>query len=152
MLATTAEVQTPNIQQPTKANEVKVETTQTVHETKSNHSNLTKTASSLKGTPYVLGGTSPVGFDCSGFIQYVFNKHGKNLPRTTTDLYQEGQPVSNLQPGDIVFFTTYKNGSFHAGIYLGDRSFIHAGSSTGVTTASLEQPYWSQRYLGAKRF
>lgn len=113
---------------------------------------ITETASSLKGTPYIWGGTSPVGFDCSGFIQYVFKQHGKSTPRTTQDLYQKGQNVSQLKPGDIVFFTTYKSGPSHAGIYLGNRTFIHAGSSTGVTTASLDQAYWSQRYIGAKRF
>ncbi|WP_227936244.1 C40 family peptidase [Alkalihalobacillus deserti] len=154
MLAKTDEIQPTSVQvhQPTKVTEQKRQTTQPVSETKSTLSNLTQTASSLKGTPYVWGGTSPVGFDCSGFIRYVFNKHGKNLPRTTTNLYQKGQAVSNLQPGDIVFFTTYKSGPSHAGIYLGNREFIHAGSSTGVATASLNQSYWSERYLGAKRF
>nr|WP_246879899.1 peptidoglycan-binding protein [Bacillus suaedae] len=115
-------------------------------------SNLITTASSLKGTPYVWGGTTPAGFDCSGFIQYVFNQHGKKLPRTTKELFNQGQPVSTLQAGDIVFFTTYRSGPSHAGIYIGDRQFIHSGSSNGVTHASLDSSYWSKRYLGAKRF
>ncbi|GAE25019.1 hypothetical protein JCM9140_988 [Halalkalibacter wakoensis JCM 9140] len=122
------------------------------NENSTSSSNVIQTATSLKGSPYVWGGTSPAGFDCSGFIQYVFKQHGKSVPRTTSDLYQQGQAVSNLQVGDIVFFTTYRSGPSHAGIYLGNRQFIHVGSSTGVATASLDQSYWSTRYLGAKRF
>lgn len=152
ILANKAKIQPPKVGNHSKKTEIKTDPLPKTSETKVNHSNLIQTASSLKGTPYVWGGTSPVGFDCSGFIQYVFNKHGKSIPRTTSDLYQQGDSVSSLQPGDLVFFTTYKSGPSHAGIYLGDRTFIHAGSSTGVAKASLDQPYWSQRYLGAKRF
>ncbi|MDT8859956.1 peptidoglycan-binding protein [Alkalihalobacillus sp. MEB130] len=121
-------------------------------ETATSHTNVIQTASSLKGTPYLWGGTSPSGFDCSGFIQYVFKQNGKNVPRTTSDLYKQGQSVSNLHAGDLVFFSTYRSGPSHVGIYLGDRQFIHVGSSTGVATASLDQSYWAQRYLGAKRY
>lgn len=123
-----------------------------VEKSVSAHSNLIATASSFKGTPYVWGGTTPAGFDCSGFIQYVFNQYGKKLPRTTKELFNQGQSVSTLQAGDIVFFTTYRSGPSHAGIYIGDRQFIHSGSSNGVTHASLDSSYWSKRYLGAKRF
>lgn len=132
-----------------------VETTEqeaSVEESVSTNSNLITTASSLKGTPYVWGGTTPAGFDCSGFIQYVFNQYGKKLPRTTKELFNQGQSVSTLQAGDIVFFTTYRSGPSHAGIYIGDRQFIHSGSSNGVTHASLDSSYWSKRYLGARRF
>lgn len=121
-------------------------------EAKSDHSSIIDTAESLIGTPYSWGGTTPSGFDCSGFIQYVFNQHNKELPRTTQDLYNQGSDVSSLQIGDIVFFTTYRSGPSHAGIYLGNQQFIHAGSSTGVTISSLDQNYWAERYLGAKRF
>ncbi|MET3504390.1 C40 family peptidase [Halalkalibacter oceani] len=113
---------------------------------------LIQTALSLQGIPYAWGGTSTAGFDCSGFIQYVFRQHNKQLPRTTRELFRSGQSVSQLKTGDLVFFSTAQSGPSHAGIYLGNRQFIHAGSSTGVTVSSLDQPYWSHRYLGGKRF
>ncbi|MEK6454422.1 C40 family peptidase [Caldifermentibacillus hisashii] len=104
------------------------------------------------GTPYVWGGSTPQGFDCSGFLSYVFARNGKSLPRTVETIWNAGQPVSTLQKGDLVFFETYKTGPSHAGIYLGNRQFLHAGSSTGVTISSLDNSYWSPRYLGAKRY
>ncbi|MFA9455479.1 peptidoglycan-binding protein [Halalkalibacter sp. APA_J-10(15)] len=119
---------------------------------RNHHSDVIDTAHSLIGTPYSWGGTTTAGFDCSGFIQYVFEKHHISVPRTTNDLYNEGASVSSLQVGDIVFFTTYRSGPSHAGIYIGDQQFIHAGSSTGVTISSLDQNYWSERYIGAKRY
>nr|WP_283246013.1 cell wall-binding repeat-containing protein [Bacillus suaedae] len=112
------------------------------------------TANSLIGTPYRWGGTSPSGFDCSGFMSYVFNKAGVSLPRTTIDQYKAGTFVSktDLQPGDAVFFkNTYRQGISHAGIYVGDNHFIHA-SSSGVVKTSLNNPYWSPKYHGAKRY
>lgn len=113
--------------------------------------NLIADASELVGVPYVWGGTTTSGFDCSGFIQYVFKKNGVNLPRTAAQQYNAGSSVSSPQVGDIVFFETYKSGPSHNGIYIGNNQFIHAGSSTGVTIANLNNSYWSQRYLGAKR-
>ncbi|MCM3538833.1 peptidoglycan-binding protein [Priestia endophytica] len=110
-------------------------------------------AKSLRGVPYVWGGTSTSGFDCSGFIQYVFNKAGgPSLPRTVAAMYDRGTSVSSPKVGDLVFFETYKPGASHAGIYLGNSQFIHAGSSTGVTISSLHNTYWAPRYLGAKTY
>jgi cell wall-associated NlpC family hydrolase len=106
------------------------------------------------GTKYKYGGTTPKGFDCSGFIGYTFKKAtGKTLPRTAAGIYTKGKAVSKskLQKGDIVFFTTYKKGASHAGIYIGNNQFIHASSSKGVSIASLNNSYWKPRFIGAKR-
>ncbi|MBE8955725.1 MAG: C40 family peptidase [Quinella sp. 2Q5] len=105
------------------------------------------------GVPYVFGGTSPYGFDCSGYVQYVFAKAGINLPRTADVQYEVGTPVSTAEliPGDLVFFETYTYGASHVGIYVGDGNFIHASSSRGVTVSSLGQAYYSSHYIGARR-
>jgi peptidoglycan DL-endopeptidase LytE len=101
-------------------------------------------------SPYVWGGTSPSGFDCSGFLNFVYAKVGVSLPRTVATIWRETLTVSNPNVGDIVFFETYTSGPSHAGIYLGNNKFIHAGSSTGVTISDLNSSYWKNRYLGAK--
>lgn len=113
---------------------------------------IADTALDYVGVPYVWGGTTPSGFDCSGFINYTYNKAGISLPRTTSDMYQKGQAVSKsaLKEGDLVFFTTYKAGPSHAGIYLGNGKFVHAGDS-GVQVAALSNPYWTKTYYGSKR-
>jgi peptidoglycan hydrolase-like protein with peptidoglycan-binding domain len=113
---------------------------------------LVADAAELLGTPYVWGGETPeVGFDCSGFILYVFKKQGLALPRTVALMWSAGTSVSAPEVGDIVFFATTSSGPSHAGIYIGNGQFVHSGASTGVTTSRLDQPYWKQRYLGAKR-
>jgi cell wall-associated NlpC family hydrolase len=105
------------------------------------------------GVPYVWGGMSPNGFDCSGFSKYVLSKHGISIPRTAAEQYTAGTSVSksNLRVGDLVFFTTYKPGPSHLGFYLGNGDFIHASSSKGVTISNLSSTYYSSRYIGARR-
>ncbi|MFD1031869.1 C40 family peptidase [Metaplanococcus flavidus] len=115
---------------------------------------LVSTAQQFVGTPYKWAGTSPSGFDCSGYIQYVFAKNGVSLPRTTSQMYATGTAVSksNLQVGDLVFFNTTGRGVSHAGIYVGSNNFIHTSSSKGVMVSSINDPYyWGSKYIGAKR-
>ncbi len=107
------------------------------------------------GVPYVWGGSSPSGFDCSGFTQYVMRACGYSINRTATAQLSNGTSVSysNLQPGDLVFFErTYNTDApaSHVGIYVGDGQFIHAGSSC-VTISSLSSDYYASRYVGARR-
>src|SRR5699024_3928765 len=150
-----------------------------------------------------MGGTTPSGFDSSGFVNYVFQQHGVDLNRTHADMWENnGTHEDNPQPGDVVFFEgtykdgvshrgiyhrngqmihasteatgddqtateidntqpgdveffegTYKDGVSHSGIYLGNGQMIHAGTeATGVEQTSTEIDYWSDRYIGAKRF
>ncbi|QKS72733.1 peptidoglycan-binding protein [Paenalkalicoccus suaedae] len=113
--------------------------------------NLIANASELIGIPYLWGGTTVSGFDCSGFIQYAFRMTGKQLPRTVAEQWNATSPVSDLRVGDIVYFETYRTGPSHNGIYIGNNQFIHSGSSTGVSIASLDNSYWKPRYLGARR-
>lgn len=111
------------------------------------------TAKSYMGVPYVWGGVTPSGFDCSGFTQYVLKQNGISIPRVTSDQFGAGASVSksNLRVGDLVFFTTYKPGPSHVGFYMGGGKFIHASSSKGVTVSSLDSTYYSSRYIGARR-
>jgi cell wall-associated NlpC family hydrolase len=102
------------------------------------------------GSPYLWGGNTPAGFDCSGFSKYVFEKVGISLPRTAATQFSGLKAVSSPSAGDLVFFTTYAPGASHLGIYIGDNKFIHAGTSTGVTITDMNNPYWKPRYLGAR--
>ncbi|WP_031406890.1 peptidoglycan-binding protein [Geobacillus vulcani] len=113
---------------------------------------LVADAAELLGAPYVWGGDTPEeGFDCSGFIFYLFQQQGVTVPRTVALMWNAGASVSAPEVGDIVFFATTTNSPSHAGIYIGNGQFIHSGASTGVTISRLDQSYWKQRYLGAKR-
>jgi len=114
---------------------------------------LTRNAMRFLGVPYVFGGTSATGFDCSGYVQHVFAMLGYHIPRTADAQYDAGKRVTakTMAPGDLVFFQTYASGPSHVGIYLGNDRFVHASSSRGVTVSSLHESYWSARYLGAKR-
>lgn len=102
------------------------------------------------GTRYRLGGTTKAGIDCSAFVretmQKAFNLH---LPRSTAEQKLAGRAIkkSELRPGDLVFFRNNK----HVGVYIGEGKFVHAGSSTGVTTASLSNRYWAKNYTQSRR-
>ncbi|HET7815925.1 MAG TPA: C40 family peptidase [Candidatus Baltobacteraceae bacterium] len=114
--------------------------------------NLTHAALRFLGTPYVFGGTSSYGFDCSGYTQHVFAMLGIAIPRTADAQYYAGNRIKgSMRPGDLVFFQTYEPGPSHVGIYLGNGQFVHASSSHGVMVSHLSDSYWSARYLGAKR-
>jgi len=119
---------------------------------RSDSSELVDHALSLLGVPYVFGGTSRSGFDCSGYTQYVFKGSGISLPRTAAEQYTEGSSVSRqqLQSGDLVFFSTYAAGASHVGIYIGGDRFV-AASNSGVSISSLDSDYYSNRYIGARR-
>ncbi len=112
---------------------------------------LTRNAMRFIGTPYVFGGTSSSGFDCSGYTQHVFAMLGIRLPRTADAQFYAGHPAKGgLVVGDLVFFQTYLPGPSHVGIYIGGGRFIHS-SSRGVGISALSESYWAARYLGAKR-
>ena len=114
---------------------------------------IIQTGKKYIGVPYVWGGSTPSGFDCSGFVQYVFRQHGISLPRTSAQQYGVGTAVSKaaLKAGDLVFFNTSGSGVSHLGIYLGNGEFLHASTSKGVTISLLSNSYWATRYIGAKR-
>jgi len=113
------------------------------------------TAMALRGTPYRNGGTEPSrGFDCSGFVQWVFAQHGTSLPRETREQYDEGRKVhrDDVQAGDLVFFETVSHGPSHDGIALGAGQFVHAPGSRGVVRVeNYTSSYWASRWVGARR-
>ena len=108
----------------------------------------------LRGAPYRNGGSDPSGFDCSGFVQYVFAQNGVRVPRTVIEQYRAGHDVDPpaIEPGDLVFFTTVTSGASHVGIAIGGDEFVHAPSGYGeVRVERLSAPYWSMRFVGVKR-
>ena len=117
---------------------------------------LLDNALSFIGVPYRFGGSSPAsGFDCSGFVKYVFSKtFDLSLPRTAREMARGGMAVARgeLQPGDLVFFNTRGAVNSHVGIYLGDSKFVHAPNSRGrVRINDLDESYYRQRFNGARR-
>jgi cell wall-associated NlpC family hydrolase len=109
---------------------------------------------SLRGAPYRSGGVDPKGFDCSGFVAYVYQQHGVAMPREVREQFRIGKTVDRgrLKPGDLVFFSTVAPGASHVGIVIGGDQFIHAPSERGVVRVeNLSSQYWSTRYIGAKR-
>lgn len=108
----------------------------------------------FRGVPYRNGGTDPGGFDCSGLVAYVFGREGIVLPRQTVAQYGAGHAVKleDVRAGDLLFFSTLSNGPSHVAIALDGGTFVHAPSSRGVVRVErLALPYWSSRFLGARR-
>lgn len=114
---------------------------------------LLAAARALLGKPYLWGGTTPEGFDSSGFVQYAFKQVGVSLPRTSFEQATAGSRVTGpLQPGDILVYSTYTAGASHTGIYSGDGQWIHnPNESTGVVISPIDVPYWTSRFLFARR-
>ena len=111
-------------------------------------------AEQFLGTPYVWAGSSPSGFDCSGFVSYVFKNFGYTVNRTAASMYTNGVAVdkSELQIGDAVFFASSSESIGHVGIYIGDGEFIHSSSGCGyVTISGLDETYYTNMYVGARR-
>ncbi|MGN7387297.1 C40 family peptidase [Sporosarcina sp. SAFN-015] len=113
--------------------------------------NVVKRATGLTGIPYRFGGTTTKGFDCSGFVQYVYKKSGKSVARDTLGQYAQSKKVSQPKPGDLVFFqNTYRKGISHVGIYVGNNKFVHAGGKSSQIT-SLNNSYWKSKFHSFKR-
>jgi cell wall-associated NlpC family hydrolase len=116
---------------------------------------IVKDALALRGAPYRNGGSDPKGFDCSGFVQYVFGKHGVRLPRGTREQLEHGTEVrlAAIAPGDLIFFsTTPSKEASHVGVAIGGDEFVHAPSSRGVVRVEkFSAPYWSRRIVGLRR-
>lgn len=113
------------------------------------------TALGLRGVPYRNGGSDPKGFDCSGFVQYVYAQHGVPLPRETREQAAHGREVrlAAIAPGDLIFFaTTASKEASHVGVAIGGDEFIHAPSSRGVVRVEkFSAPYWARRIVAVRR-
>lgn len=118
---------------------------------------LLQTATALVGSPYLFGGTSPdTGFDCSGFVRYVFERFHVGVPRTAAEQFEIGRPIAEAQlaPGDLIFFSTIGPGATHVGIVVDPaaRTFVHApGTGAAVRIERFDTGYWQPRTLGARR-
>jgi cell wall-associated NlpC family hydrolase len=115
---------------------------------------LIREALTNRGKPYVWGGASRSGWDCSAFVCYIFRKmRGLSLPHSASAQARLGVPVGreSLQPGDLVFFSTYRAGISHVGIYIGNNRFIHAANSRRDTRTDSLTGYYANRYRGARR-
>lgn len=121
------------------------------------YKNIIQEGQALVGTPYRYGGISPSGFDCSGFVNYLYKRFVPDIPRVSRDIASFGKPVKrdSISPGDLVFFATGSSpGITHLAIYIGQDSILHAisnGPNRGVSISSLSARYWSKRYDSACR-
>lgn len=129
----------------------------TYHLSEADKKQLLKDAKYYKGGRYVWGGTTPQGFDCSGYVQYLYKKHRIDLPRTAYAQSKKGQPIdiNNLQKGDLLFFLTDKKRGIpvtHVGIYIGEGKFIHAASKKdGIIISPITHGSYRERFVEARR-
>jgi len=153
------QAQITEIQAQTAADEAKMQNKSYVANQEKNLSNanvsaLISYAETFEGLPYTPGSSwyPHPGFDCSGFVKYVFNHFGIDLPRTSEEQFGVGVPVSraNLQPGDLVFYATVTNGASHVGIYIGNGEMINSEGAGLMVTDAFSPYYWGPRYLGAR--
>ncbi len=143
-----------DVARSSESSETPASTEAAVQDSTGDRSDIVRTALAFRGARYRRGGTSRGGFDCSGFTRYVFAKYGILLPHSSAAQARIGRPVSKseLQPGDLVFFQTYRRGISHVGIYIGNGRFVHASTHRrGVTVDYLDSPYYGPRYRGARR-
>lgn len=133
------------------------ESGKTFHLSKADKQQLLEDAKYYKGGRYVWGGTTPQGFDCSGYVQYLYKKHRIDLPRTAYAQSKKGQPVAidNLQKGDLLFFLTDKKRGIpvtHVGIYIGEGKFIHAASKKeGIVISPITHGNYREKFVSARR-
>lgn len=116
---------------------------------------IIKTAEKYLGARYNYGGMTTSGFDCSGFVQFVFRENGITLPRSTVDQFERGKKIdlSDAKPGDLVFFNIYGARISHVGIFAGKSLFIHAPTwGKRVSYADMNLPYWKKTFVGAVRY
>ena len=129
----------------------------TYHISEADRKKLLEDAKYFKGGKYIWGGTTPQGFDCSGYVQYLYKKHKVNLPRTAYAQSKRGEAVdiNNLQKGDLLFFLTDKKRGIpitHVGIYLGNGKFIHAASKKkGIIISPVHHGYYANKFVSARR-
>jgi len=127
------------------------------HISEADRKKLLEDAKYFKGGRYIWGGTTPQGFDCSGYVQYLYKKHKVNLPRTAYAQSKRGEAVdiNNLQKGDLLFFLTDKKRGIpvtHVGIYLGNGKFIHAASKKkGIIISPVHHGYYANKFVSARR-
>lgn len=118
-------------------------------------SDLLKTALHLRGTSYLFGGTDPQsGFDCSGFVRFVYGQHSVALPRTVAEQYVVGAQVDDgdVVAGDLIFFSTTAPGPTHVGIAIDEHTFVHApGTGAVVRVERFDTPYWGPKRIGNRR-
>jgi cell wall-associated NlpC family hydrolase len=140
-----------------KAMQVAKKAGKTYHLSNTDRKKLLEDAKYFKGGKYVWGGTTPEGFDCSGYVQYLYKKHNVNLPRTAWAQSKKGQSIdkSDLEKGDLLFFLTDKKRGIpvtHVGIYLGNGQFIHAASKKkGIIISPVHHGYYANKFVSARR-
>ncbi|MEZ0338101.1 MAG: C40 family peptidase [Aquificaceae bacterium] len=115
--------------------------------------NIVLTALTYMERPYQFGGNDLYRMDCSAFVKRVFEVNGISLPRSTKEQAQVGVQVGleDIKPGDLLFFSTYRPGPSHVGIYIGNGKMVHASESRGITIDRIDDPYWQRRFLFARR-